>query len=373
VRLLIPVAALKPLLLFLLLLPAAALAARDTSNITNPRHVGSWIVDEGNVLTPAEKGALDGQLMQLEHEIGVEFPVAILSTVGDAVPKQFATELFNRWGVGKKGRDNGVLLLLVLDQKRAEIETGYGLEGLLPDAVCARVLREKMVPEFKDGHMGAGVLAGVAAITEVLRANPEEARGKASFARKMGLSKSQELGSEIGFGIFSLAMLAFLFRRWRAWRRYKPRDCKKCGRSMTLVAQPFEQYKRLNKIQQLEQKIQSYSYDVWLCPCSNVQIERYAGARAAEFQRCVGCGAQAVQKIRSHTVIWPSTTTTGLDRVTYQCLGCLVEREHDVVTPRVGGGYSSDGDSSSSSDGSGSSSSDFGGGSSGGGGAGASW
>jgi hypothetical protein len=80
VRLLIPVAALKPLLLFLLLLPAAALAARDTSNITNPRHVGSWIVDEGNVLTPAEKGALDGQLMQLEHEIGVEFPVAISFT-----------------------------------------------------------------------------------------------------------------------------------------------------------------------------------------------------------------------------------------------------------------------------------------------------
>jgi uncharacterized protein len=74
------------------------------------------------------------------------------------VPRDFATELFNFWGIGKKGKDNGLLLLVVIGQRRWEFEVGYGLEGTLPDATMRRI-GEALPPYFKKGDYGPGILA----------------------------------------------------------------------------------------------------------------------------------------------------------------------------------------------------------------------
>ncbi|MCS7086773.1 MAG: TPM domain-containing protein, partial [Bacteroidia bacterium] len=100
----------------------------------------------------------------LERTQNVQCAVVVVRSIGDAVPKTFAGELLNRWGIGSKEKDSGLLLLVVMDQRRAEIETGYGLEEFLPDAVCVRLLQEHLVPKFKAGLYDEGVVEVVNAL-----------------------------------------------------------------------------------------------------------------------------------------------------------------------------------------------------------------
>jgi uncharacterized protein len=87
----------------------------------------------------------------------VEVAVVVLPSIGQLVPKDFAVALFQHWGIGKAGKDNGLLVLHILDQRRIEIETGYGMEGILPDVKCFWITEGIAVPFFKassfaDGH-----------------------------------------------------------------------------------------------------------------------------------------------------------------------------------------------------------------------------
>jgi uncharacterized protein len=93
--------------------------------------------------------------------------VVTLTSIGDAEPKRFATELFNYWGIGDAQKDNGVLLLFVEDQHALEFETGYGAEATLTDAKCERIFTKTIVPFFKAGDYEGGLSAGVAQIVKV--------------------------------------------------------------------------------------------------------------------------------------------------------------------------------------------------------------
>ena len=93
--------------------------------------------------------------------------VVTLSSIGEAEPKRFATELFNDWGIGDAETDNGVLLLFVEDQHSLEFETGYGAESTLTDAQCQRIFTNTIKPFFKAGDYEGGLCAGVADIVEV--------------------------------------------------------------------------------------------------------------------------------------------------------------------------------------------------------------
>ena len=76
--------------------------------------------------------------------------------------------LFDKWKIGKKGKDNGVLVLLAVQERRWRIHTGYGVEGILPDALCSQIGRNHLVPYFKEGRYGEGLYYGVAAIADVI-------------------------------------------------------------------------------------------------------------------------------------------------------------------------------------------------------------
>ncbi|MFT3751915.1 MAG: TPM domain-containing protein [Paludibacter sp.] len=114
-------------------------------------------------------------LDSLKSQTGAEVAVVVVNSIGQADYFNFATELFKHWGIGKKKQDNGLLILFVLDQKKVKIETGYGLEGILPDAICARIRIQTMNPEFKNGNYDAGLLAGVQRISSIIRKEPVEA------------------------------------------------------------------------------------------------------------------------------------------------------------------------------------------------------
>lgn len=156
---------------FSLLLLAAPLAlAREPSEIPNPRLKNSWIVDEGALLSASEHNEIQSLITETEAKTGAEIAVVLLNTIGSKDPKTFAVDLFKHWGIGKKGVDNGLLLLNVRDQRRVEVETGYGLEGLLPDVRVQQILRNEMVPHLKQNKFGPAFLNGVRAFTRKIEA-----------------------------------------------------------------------------------------------------------------------------------------------------------------------------------------------------------
>ena len=90
----------------------------------------------------------------VEDSSTAEIAVVVLTSVGDQNPKDFSTALFNHWGIGKADKDNGLLILTIMDQRRTEFETGYGMEGVLPDVLCYRVGMQVLVPYFQQGEYG---------------------------------------------------------------------------------------------------------------------------------------------------------------------------------------------------------------------------
>ncbi|MCC5898449.1 MAG: TPM domain-containing protein [Phormidium sp. BM_Day4_Bin.17] len=122
----------------------------------------------------------------LEAENGSEIAVVtVANTASQPSPKRFATRLFNDWGIGKAEVDNGVLFLHSVDDRRVEIETGYGVEEILPDTKVGAILDQEILPRFGDNDFDGGTLAGVEAIISALSGevfvSPEAQVGGAGF------------------------------------------------------------------------------------------------------------------------------------------------------------------------------------------------
>lgn len=131
-----------------------------------------FVNDFGNVISPAVAAKIEALCYELREKTGAEMAIATFSTIGDEDPDEFANRLFAKWGLGKKGKDNGVLLFLALgERKRVRIETGFGLEGILPDITAGRILDQYVIPQFRRNDYGAGLLAGTQAIAGVIAAD----------------------------------------------------------------------------------------------------------------------------------------------------------------------------------------------------------
>jgi uncharacterized protein len=156
---------------FLLLITHAVYGdelADRLASVPNPRVAFGWVADPAGVIT--KRSADINQLItELENETSAEVAVAVLPTIGELVPKEFAVALFQKWGVGKAGKDNGVLVLHILDQRRIEIETGYGMEGILPDAKAHWITEEIAVPFFKENSFADGHYEVVHALVRAIR------------------------------------------------------------------------------------------------------------------------------------------------------------------------------------------------------------
>ena len=137
--------------------------------VPNPKAIDStWVADPANVIA-RRRDEINQLLSQLERETGAEVAVVVLPTIGELIPKNFAVSLVEKWGVGKRGQDNGVLVLHVLDQRRIEIETGYGMEAILPDVKAHWITEEIAVPFFKAGSLADGHLEIVRAVIRGIR------------------------------------------------------------------------------------------------------------------------------------------------------------------------------------------------------------
>ncbi|UCJ11698.1 MAG: TPM domain-containing protein [Phormidium sp. PBR-2020] len=138
--------------------------------VPNPQEqYGGWVTDGAGVLSEETEQRLNQKISELEAQNGTEIAVVtVRNTASEATPKDFATALFNHWGVGKADVDNGVLWLHSVGDRRIEIETGYGVEGILPDAQVGRIIDDVVIPEFRRDDFDAGTLAGVEALVAIL-------------------------------------------------------------------------------------------------------------------------------------------------------------------------------------------------------------
>ena len=189
------------LLLVFLLLVACDAAAPNTSSyletIPDPKTLGeTYVSDPDKLLNPATIEELNSTLQALDQSGRAHIDVVLVNSIGEEAPKTAATALFNRWGIGDKEKDNGLLLLLVLDQRRVEFETGYGLEADLPDILCYRIQQHYMVPHLRAGRYDEAVRQGVAATIRQLQTGAMNAPTPADNAVLDSLGFDSE-GSEV--------------------------------------------------------------------------------------------------------------------------------------------------------------------------------
>src|SRR5919109_2753449 len=134
--------------------------------------------DYAGLISSNKAQELEGRLAQFEKETGHQIAVlTIPSLEGDAL-EEFSIRVAESWKIGQKGFDNGAILIVAQKDRKLRIEVGYGLEGVLPDAIANRIISEVIVPRFRENDYSGGIEAGVNAILQVTKgeALPELAR-----------------------------------------------------------------------------------------------------------------------------------------------------------------------------------------------------
>lgn len=153
---------LRALLPLLLLWTAALQAAPDFPTLSGR------VVDEAALMSRKQAHQLTQQLAAFEKRSGIQLVVVSVDNLDGETIEEYGYQLGRHWGIGQKGKNNGVLLLIALDERKVRIEVSYGLEGALPDAIAANIIQTRILPAFKRGDMVAGVVAGSQSIMKAL-------------------------------------------------------------------------------------------------------------------------------------------------------------------------------------------------------------
>jgi uncharacterized protein len=127
-----------------------------------PEPVG-YVNDVAGVIDEPTRAKLEGFLDQVKKKTGADFAVLTVPTTAPLSPTDYKVRVFETWKLGRKGEDDGLLMLVAIAEREVRFETGYGLEGALPDGLQSRIVRELMAPGFREGDYARGIVAGVQA------------------------------------------------------------------------------------------------------------------------------------------------------------------------------------------------------------------
>jgi len=358
------------------------LNSESLEQVINPKAAQNlWVSDMANIIDQNTENQINDLINQLEQKTTAEIAVVTIQETDGSTPKDFATELFKKWEIGKKGKDNGVLVLLVMGDRRIEVETGYGIEGVLPDGKVGKILDKYVIPYFREGNFGFGLLSGVKAISNILE-------GDASIQDSPAPKEQKKTGFS---GIIKgLAVLFFIILALYLILKSRTQRCDKCHKKMRrLTEEQDDAYLAFG--QKIEEELGSVDYQVWRCDdCQINKIKRRALLYKG-YEDCPECKHRTLY-VKSHNIIEPNYSREGLREITKICRfpKCTYQNIQKRVVPRLqrpqtrssnsfskglftGTVLGSGGSRGSSSSGGFSSGGSFGGGSSGGGGAGRSW
>jgi uncharacterized protein len=190
------------LLLILVVTPAQA-----DQPIPKPRGL---VNDFANVIPPAYEQKIVVITQELLQKTGVPVVVVTMPDIGDAEYNDYANRLYSEWGIGKKGEDKGVLIFVTIKERKMRIETGYGVEGILPDGLVGEIRDRYMTPYLKQNKFGEGLLNGTIAVAQVIaKGSGIELTGQAPVR----VSKKRKSGYSIFPLIFIILIFMFASRR----------------------------------------------------------------------------------------------------------------------------------------------------------------
>jgi uncharacterized protein len=173
------------LVLGLLLLAAASLPLRA---LEVPRLEGR-VNDYARILKPAEKSELESFLASVEQKTTAQLVLLTIPSLEGEPLEEYSMRVAETWKIGQKGQDNGVIMLVALEDRAVRIEVGYGLEPILPDGKCGTIIRQAIIPEFRGGNYFGGIQAGFQTMAQVIQGDTagfdelqkqDKSRGKSS-------------------------------------------------------------------------------------------------------------------------------------------------------------------------------------------------
>ncbi|MDF7823147.1 TPM domain-containing protein [Pontiellaceae bacterium B12227] len=151
-----------------LLLFACAVSALASDAFLNRLEPRGYVNDFAYILSEADEQRINRVIVELNQKTGAEIAVVTLKTLAGRDIDDFTNRLFEKWGVGQEGKDNGLMFLCAMQDRKMRIEVGYGLEGIISDSKAGRIRRDIITPHFKAGNPAAGILAGVRALSDVV-------------------------------------------------------------------------------------------------------------------------------------------------------------------------------------------------------------
>ena len=206
-----------------MLLAFFALAAPASAQ-TFPQLTGR-IVDDAHLLTPAQIADLTSKSAALEQQTGRQLVIATVPSLQGYPIEDYGYKLGRAWGIGQKGKDSGVILLVAPAEHKVRIEVGYGLTPYLTDAMAGLIIREIITPRFKQGDFGGGIEAGADAIIKQVSLPPDEAAKNVVQAQQAEQQRQHHGGNPLPV-FFWLMVIGFVvlshFRRG-AGRGYRMR------------------------------------------------------------------------------------------------------------------------------------------------------
>ncbi len=376
--------------LLLLVLLSHRLPAQNIHQIPSPRADGAqtWCIDTTGSVSNEAMTYITQVCEEVHQKINKELCVVVIPTTGGRDVQEFGTDLFNHWGVGKKGfgkmfREDGVLMLVATEDRRAAIVLGNGIGDQRKERTAEQIIDDVVVPLFRDEDANSGLYEGARAIATRLFAVADldspvllpSVSGSPGVRAKVRRHKRRGLWTWwpwiLGFtGVGGLVAIV----GGRYYLRYRSRNCPTCSDEMILLEEDQDDQFLLDP-EMVEENLGSVDYDVWGClKCEEVLKLRY-GRLFTRYSKCPDCWYVTVFKIEN-TMIPATYSHGGSVRVSEDCKSCSFHRTYTYRTPRrVKSTNSSGGSSSSGSMGGGGSSggSGFGGGSSSGAGASGGW
>lgn len=189
------------LLLVWLLLPGILYGQRSI-----PDHAGRWVHDEAGILNSETVQKLEYALKSERDSTSNQVAILVVSSLeGDEI-SSYANRVFSEWKLGQEDKDNGVLLVVAVEDRKVRIEVGYGLEGNLTDLLSSRIIRNEIAPQFRRGDYESGVVVGTVSILQAIHgAYTNEDRGEGKKTSVPGLFRI----------LFMIAIVAYLFGRRR--------------------------------------------------------------------------------------------------------------------------------------------------------------
>jgi uncharacterized protein len=199
----------------ILLLAVSAEASDRLLNSLQPRN-GVAVYDYANTISATDERQLESMIDELEQKTGAEIAVVTLQSLEGGQIDDFANRLFERWGVGQKGKDNGLMFLAAMQDRKMRIEVGYGLEGAIPDSKAGRIRRDVITPYFQAGNPSKGITAGIAELSkEIAKEYGVELTGSAAqyqYKTRSSNRSSDRKGNPLVMIIFGIIFVIFAIR-----------------------------------------------------------------------------------------------------------------------------------------------------------------